>query len=173
MAGGVIRWVLSEIQSLVLCNAPITPLMEPTSNKLEMSTFWFRIKPKSLVTSYYGRRCHSVSFEGNPISRTMHSTNHSIYGTNFVRTWSFQFVWPLISDRVQNLGNIIIWWEESFGDFEGNSITRTMQGTNSIYETNFVRIWSVQFLLPIDFRPIPKHGQHHNIVGGVIRCVLV
>ena len=65
MVGGVIRWVLTEIQSLELWNAPTTPFKERTSNKLEMSNFFDQ----------------------------------------------------LISDRAQNLGNIIIWWEESFGEF--------------------------------------------------------
>ncbi|KAL6284644.1 hypothetical protein ACE6H2_015573 [Prunus campanulata] len=27
---------------------------------------------------------------------------------------------------------------------------------------------NVQFRTPIDFRSSPKHGQHHNMVGGVI-----
>ena len=140
-------------------------------------TNWFKIEPKTWVTTKYVGRSHPARFEGNPITRTMQCTNHSIYGTNFVRTWSVQFLWPiefgsipklgqhhnmyggdiqrvlreiqllelrsalttpftertlnklemsnffdqLISDRAQKLGNIIIWWEESFSEFWGKS----------------------------------------------------
>ena len=69
MMGGVIRWVLSEIQSLELRNAPTTTFTERTSNELEVSNFFDQ----------------------------------------------------LISDRAQYFGNIIIWWEESFGELWGKS----------------------------------------------------
>ena len=170
-----------------------------------------------------------MSFEGNPITRTTQCTNHSIYGTNFIRTWNVQLLWKiyfrsspklgqhhnkvggviwwvfweiqspelcnalatkytertsiehemsnffdqLISDPVQNLGNITIRCEESFGGFCGNPIIRTTQCTNHyIYGTNFIRTWCVQFFWPFDFGSCPKHWQHHNMVGGVIWWVL-
>ncbi|KAL6286412.1 hypothetical protein ACE6H2_010802 [Prunus campanulata] len=50
-------------------------------------------------------------------SRTMEYTNHSNKErTAFELEWS-NFVHLLISDRAQNLGIIIIRWEESFGEF--------------------------------------------------------
>ena len=70
---GVILWVLSEIQSLELCNPLTTPFTVRTSYELEVSNF----------------------------------------------------VVQLISGQDQNLGSIIIWWEESFGEFWMKSNQKT------------------------------------------------
>jgi len=180
MVGGVIWWVLSEIQSLELCNPSTTPCTIWTSYEHEVSNFFdqlisdhgqnlgniiiwseesfdefwvksnhenyaillphhvwyelrtnlkcpisltnrFWIKPRTCTTSQYGWRSHFVSFEWNPTTTIMQCTNHSMYGSNFVRTWCVQFLDQLISNRGQNLGNIIIWWEESFGEFRVKS----------------------------------------------------
>ena len=176
MVGGVIWWVLREIQSPELCNALTTTFTEWTSNELEMSNFFEQMisdQAQNLETSLCGGRSHLGSFERNPIPRTIQSCNHFMYVTNFIRTWSVQFLWlidfrssskpgkhyntlggviwwvlseiqslevcnppitpftvpnsneleesnffeQMISDRAQNLGDTIIWWEESFGEF--------------------------------------------------------
>ena len=42
---------------------------------------------------------------------------HSMYGMNFVQIEVSHFFDQLSSDRAQNLGNNILWREESFGEF--------------------------------------------------------
>ena len=78
-----------------------------------------------------------------------------------------------ISDWVQNLGNIIMWGEESFGGFwvKSNLKNYTIHQPPH-FRTNFVRTWIVRFHGPIDFGLSPKPWDPHNIVGGVIWWVL-
>ena len=58
-----------------------------------------------------------MSFELNPIARTTEYTNHSYKERTAFEPELSNFLTLLISDRAQNLGINIIWWEESFGEF--------------------------------------------------------
>ncbi|KAL6294037.1 hypothetical protein ACE6H2_002179 [Prunus campanulata] len=51
------------------------------------------------------------------IARTTEYTNHSNSEQTAIELEVSNFVHLLTSDRAQNLGIIIIWWEESFGEF--------------------------------------------------------
>ena len=79
----------------------------------------------------------------------------------------------LISDWVQNLGNNIIRWEESFCWFwvkstgQNNAIHQPLH-----FRTNFLQTWIVRFHGPIDIGLSPKLEEQHNMVGGVIWLVL-
>ena len=70
-----------------------------------------------------------MSFEWNPIARTSEYTNHSNSEQTAFELEVSNFVHLLISDRDQNLGIIIILWEESFDKFWMKPIARTMQDT--------------------------------------------
>ena len=58
-----------------------------------------------------------VSFEWNPIARTTEYTSYSYKERTAFEPELSNFLPLFISDRAQNLGIIIIWWEESFGEF--------------------------------------------------------
>ena len=120
MVGGVIWWVLNEIQWLELCNPPTTPCTVWTSYALEVSNFFDKLildRVQNLGNKIIWWEESFGEFWVKSNTRPMQSYNHSLYGENFLRMWSFQFLSQLISNRAQNLGNIKIWWEESFGEF--------------------------------------------------------
>ena len=114
-----------------------------------------------------------MCFEWNPIPRTIQYSNHSISERTSYEPELSDFMDQSISDWVQNLGNIIILCEESFGWFwvKSNPLNYTIHQPLH-FRTNVVRTWIVRFQGPIDIGLSPKIGEHHNIVGGVIRWVL-
>ena len=114
-----------------------------------------------------------MSFEWNPIAKTIQCTNHTISEpTSYKTEWS-DFMDQSIPNWVQNLGNIIILWEESFGGFWVKSNLYNYAIHEPLhFMTNFVRTWIFQFHGPIDIGLSPKLGEHHNMVGGVIWWVL-
>ena len=117
---GVIWLVLSEIQSLELYNTPNTPFQNTVRVNLNWPISWTsrdRIESKTWGTSKYGGRSHVVAFEWNPIGTTMQYTNHSISERTLCKPELSNFVDQSISDWVQDLGNIIKLWDESFGGF--------------------------------------------------------
>ena len=99
----------------------------------------------------------------------MQYTNHSISERTLYEPWLSNVMDHSISDWVQNLGNIIIRWEESFGEFWVKSNPKNYAIHQPLhFRTNFVRNWIAKFRGPIDIGLSPKLGEHHNIVGGVI-----
>ena len=114
-----------------------------------------------------------MSFQWNPIAKPMQYANHSITKRKSYERELSNFKDQSISDRVQNLGNIIILWEESSGEFWVESNCKNYAIHQPLYYlTNFVRTWIVQFLVPINIWLSPKVGENHNVVGGVIWWVL-
>ena len=62
-----------------------------------------------------------MSFEGNSNTETMqYTTTPFVEHTSYDREVS-NFFDQLNLDRAQDLGNIIMWWDESFGEFRGKS----------------------------------------------------
>ena len=114
-----------------------------------------------------------MTLEWDPISRTMQYTNHSISERTSYASKSYIFLGKSNLDWAQNLGNTIIWWEGSFGEFwaKSNLWNYAIQQPH-LFRTNFVRTWIVQFRGPIDIGLSPKLGEHHNMVGWVIWWVL-
>ena len=115
-----------------------------------------------------------MSIEWNPISRTVQYTNHSISERTSYEPELSNFMGQSISDWVQNLGNIIIWREESLGWLWVKSNVDNYAIHQPLHcRTNFVRTLNVQFHGPIDIGLSPKLGERHHIVGEVIWCVVI
>ncbi|KAL6279491.1 hypothetical protein ACE6H2_016372 [Prunus campanulata] len=60
---------------------------------------------------------------------TTEYTNHSYEERTAFEPELSNFLPLLFSDRAQNLGNIIIWWEESFGEFWVKSNSLELRNT--------------------------------------------
>ena len=105
---------------------------EPTAFELEVSNFVHllisdRAQNLGVAIIFWEELCGEfwIKSNGYNYKYTIHSnseqTAFEIEVSNFVQL--------LISDRAQNLGIIIIWWEESFGVFWVKS-NRQNQGTH-------------------------------------------
>ena len=95
------------------------------------------------------------------------------FRTQFTQPELADFMDQSISDWAQNLGNIIILLEESFGGFcvKSNPWNYTIPQPLH-FRTQFTRTWIGRFHGPINIELSPKLREHHNIVGGVIWWVL-
>ena len=114
-----------------------------------------------------------MDFEWNPIAIAMQYTIHFISEQTSYEPELSDFKDQSISDWVQTLGNIIIWWEESFGGFCVKSNCKSYPIHHPLhFGMNFVRTWIVRFQGPIDIGLSPKLGEQRNMVGWVIWWVL-
>ena len=118
--GRVIWWVLSEIQSLQLCNPPTAPFTVRTSYELEVFNFFYQLildRPQlgqshnmlGGVIRWVLKEIQSLELHNAPTTPFMERSSNKLAMSNFFD--------QLISDRSQNCCNIIIWWEKSFDEF--------------------------------------------------------
>ncbi|KAL6294033.1 hypothetical protein ACE6H2_002175 [Prunus campanulata] len=116
MVGGVIWGVLSEIQSLELRKTPTTP----TWNELPLNLNFPFLTPMDFLSS------------------------------------------PKLGHHHNMVGGVI-WFVLS----EIQSLELCNTPTTPVWNELPLNL-NIQFLTPIDFQSSPKHGHHHNMVGGVI-----
>ena len=162
MVGGVIWWVLSEIQSLELCNPPTTPFTVPTSSNMKCPKLGEHRNMAGGVIWLVLSEIQSLELCNTP------STSFTI------RTWIVQFLRSIDLGSSSKLGQHsdmvggVIWWVLT----EIQSLELCYSPTTVCTVQTSYEVEVSHFLWPIDFGSSPKLGQQHNVVGGVIWCVL-